>query len=86
MHTETTLSDKHPAPYPVQLPFNCIRFYTFEQEIVVDPFGGAGTTMIAAHQLNRKARLIEIDPRYVQASIDRFKQLYPNEAVKINGN
>jgi DNA modification methylase len=82
MHTETTLGQEHPAPFPVQLPFNCIRFYSYENEIVVDPFAGAATTMIAAEQLGRKGRMLEMDPLYVQVAVNRYKKMFPNKAVK----
>jgi DNA modification methylase len=79
MMTETTLGREHPAPFPVQLPFNCIRFFTFEEETVLDPFLGSGTTILAADQLNRKGYGIEIDPVYVSLAIDRYL-LYKPEA------
>jgi len=84
MHTETTLSGNHPAPFPIQLPFNCIRFYTMEDEIVVDPFGGTGTTLLAAEQLRRKARIIELDPQYVQITVDRWKRMFKQPVKCIN--
>jgi len=82
IHTETTLSKHHPAPYPLQLPFNCIRFYTFKDEIVVDPFVGSGTTILAAEQLGRKTRCIELDPEYAQVIINRYKNMFPNQKIK----
>jgi site-specific DNA-methyltransferase (adenine-specific) len=83
MMTETTLSGEHPAPFPVQLPFNCIRFFSFEGERVVDCFHGFGTSMIAADQLNRKYYGIEMDPNYVSGSIERFLMYKPNAKMEI---
>lgn len=52
---------------------------------VYDPFLGSGTTMVAAHQLNRKCYGMEIDPKYCQVIIDRMLKLDPGVEVKING-
>ena len=50
-----------------------------------DCFCGTGTTMVAAHQLNRRCYGMELDPKYCQVIIDRMKKLDPNLSVKING-
>ena len=52
---------------------------------VYDPFLGSGTTMVAAHQLNRKCYGMEIDPKYCQVIIDRMKKLDPSIVIKKNG-
>ena len=83
MMTETTLGGNHPAPFPVQLPFNCIRFFTLEEESVIDPFMGSGTTLIAADQLKRKAYGIELDPSYVSLAIDRYLLYKPDGKFEI---
>ena len=54
-------------------------------EAVVDCFMGTGTTMVAAHQLNRKCYGMELDPKYCQVIIDRMQKLDPALSVKING-
>ena len=83
MMTETTLGKDHPAPFPVQLPYNCIRFFSFEGESVVDPFMGSGTTMIAADQIKRKFYGIELDPEYVSLAIERYLLYNPSAKLKI---
>ena len=83
MHTETTLSSDHPAPFPTQLPFNCIRFFSFENEKIIDPFHGSGSSMIASNQLNRKYFGIEIDPNYCSLSIERYLIYKPNAKLEI---
>ncbi len=83
MMTETTLGREHPAPFPVQLPFNCIRFFTFEGESIIDPFMGSGTSIIAADQLNRKGFGIEMDPNYVSLAIDRYLLYKPDAKFEI---
>lgn len=52
---------------------------------VYDPFLGSGTTMVAAHQLNRKCYGMELDPKYCQVIVDRMRKLDPNILIKKNG-
>ena len=53
--------------------------------IVLDPFLGSGSTMVAAHQLNRRCYGMEIDPKYCQVIIDRMLKLDPTIKIKRNG-
>ncbi|WP_247380094.1 MULTISPECIES: DNA methyltransferase [unclassified Bradyrhizobium] len=71
----------HPTVKPVALIADAIRDCTNEHDIVLDPFGGAGTTMIAAERTRRRARLIEIDPGYVDVTIRRWQHLTGKTAV-----
>ena len=48
----------------------------------MDPFGGSGTTMIAAHKSGRKARLIELDPKYVDVIVRRWQDWTGQEATR----
>jgi DNA modification methylase len=52
---------------------------------VYDPFLGSGTTMVAAHQLNRKCYGMELDPKYCQVIVDRMLKLDPSLEIKRNG-
>ena len=54
-------------------------------DIVLDSFCGSGTTIIACEQLGRKARCMELDPRYCDVIIARWEKLTGKEAVKIYG-
>lgn len=71
----------HPTVKPVALIADAIRDCTNEHDIVLDPFGGAGTTLIAAERTRRRARLIEIDPSYVDVTIRRWQHLTGKAAV-----
>jgi site-specific DNA-methyltransferase (adenine-specific) len=76
---------EHPTMKPVELIAYQIKNSSKSGEIVLDAFGGSGTTMVASHQLERRARLMEIDPKYCQVIVDRMLKLEPNIVVKING-
>lgn len=62
----------HPTVKPLPMIIDAILDVTHQGEVVLDPFGGSGTTLIAAERTNRIARLIEIDPKYVDVTLHRF--------------
>ena len=64
----------HPAPFPVELPLRCIKLYTFEKDVVLDPFMGSGTTAVAAILSNRKFVGYEIEEEYVRLAEKRIKE------------
>ena len=75
----------HPATFPVELPSEYIKAMTNENQIVAESFTGSGSTMVAAHQLNRKCYGMELDPKYCQVIVDRMHKLDPSLEIKING-
>jgi len=75
-------SKLHPTMKPVELCVRAIGNSSLPDEIVLDPFAGAGSTLIACEQLDRQGYMIEIDPRYCQIIIDRFKAYTGQEAIK----
>jgi DNA modification methylase len=58
---------------PVELVERCIRNSTKPGQTVLDPFGGSGTTLIAAEKSGRTARLMELDPKYVDVIVRRWQ-------------
>jgi site-specific DNA-methyltransferase (adenine-specific) len=62
----------HPAPFPVELPRRCIKLFSFVGDVVLDPFLGSGSTLLACLQTNRKGIGIEIDPSYCQLAKERL--------------
>ena len=76
---------EHPTMKPVELFGYLVTNSSKAGDIVIDAFGGSGTTMVACEQLNRKARVIEFDPKYCQVIIDRMIKLNPNILIKKNG-
>lgn len=67
------LRTQHPAPYPVEVPRRLIRMFSFVGDTVVDPFGGTGTTALAAMDGGRNSISVEIDPGYVDLMAERLK-------------
>jgi DNA modification methylase len=82
---EKGLRELHTCPKPVKLFEAIIEPMTENGSIVLEMFGGSGTTLVCCHQINRKARAIEIDPKYCQVIIDRMIKLDPSLEVKRNG-
>ncbi len=54
----------HPAPFPIELPRRCVKLFSYVGDVVLDPFNGSGTTLIAAVSNNRKGIGIEVDKKY----------------------
>jgi site-specific DNA-methyltransferase (adenine-specific) len=69
----------HPAPYPIELPYRLIQLYTFEGDVVLDPFCGSGTTCLAAMRTGRHYLGYEIRPDYVKLAEKRIKELRGQE-------
>jgi len=67
-------NDLHPTMKPVALVERAIRNSSKSRDIVLDPFGGSGTTLIACEKTGRSARLIELDPKYVDVVVSRWEQ------------
>ncbi|WP_019560055.1 site-specific DNA-methyltransferase [Caldimonas manganoxidans] len=73
----------HPAVFPVALPQFVIEAYTDPGDVVFEPFGGSGTTMLAAERTGRVCRSVEIAPEYVDVAIERFRQNHPGVPVTL---
>ena len=75
--------DLHPTMKPVALVENCLKDGTIKGDIVLDVFGGSGTTIIACERQDRCARLMEIDPHYCDVIIARWEKMTGEKAIKI---
>jgi site-specific DNA-methyltransferase (adenine-specific) len=62
----------HPAPFPLELPKRCIKLFSYVGDIVLDPFVGSGTTLIAAYLLKRKAIGVDISRKYCEIAKNRL--------------
>ena len=71
----------HPAPFPVELPYRCIQLYTFEQEVILDPFCGVGTTAIAALKTNRHFICLDFDADYVETAQKRINEYFNSNTM-----
>lgn len=73
----------HPTPKPINLICNELRISSNEGSIIVDLFGGSGSTLIACEQLSRKCYMMELDPHYCDVILARWEKLTGQTATKI---
>jgi DNA modification methylase len=70
--TDDHKKDGHPAAFPVELPWRCIKMHSDKGGIVLEPFSGSGTTIIACRQSERVCYAMEYEPKYVDLSVKRY--------------
>ncbi len=75
----------HSTQKPVDLPMRMIKNSSRPLQIVLDPFGGSGSTLIACELSKRKARIMELDPKYADVIITRWKNITGKEPVREDG-
>lgn len=73
----------HTTPKPVSLIGKAIKNSSIKNQLIIDVFGGSGSTLIAAEQKGRKARLMELDPHYCDVIVARWEKLTGKKAVKV---
>lgn len=78
--TESAIRVGHPAPFPVELPYRLIQLYTFEGDVVLDPFCGSGTTCVAALKTGRHYIGFDNNPEYVELARRRIAET--NDALR----
>ncbi len=78
-------NDLHPTMKPVALVERAIRNSSKSRDIVFDPFGGSGTTLIAADRAGRRARLVELDPKYADVIVRRWQD-QTGQMAKLEGS
>lgn len=81
--TESNPGKTHSAPFPVKIPATAASCYSSKGAVVLDPFLGSGTTMIACENLERKCRGMEIDPGYVAVCLQRYKDTFPDKEIQL---
>jgi site-specific DNA-methyltransferase (adenine-specific) len=69
---ESAVRVQHPAPFPVELPQKLMELYTYQGDLVVDPFAGSGSTLVAAARCGRDAVGYDLDERYVKIALARL--------------
>ncbi len=76
-------SRDHPTMKPPELVERCVRNSTRRGDLVLDPFGGSGSTLVACEAAGRAARLIELDPRYCDVVVARWERLTGRRAQRV---
>ena len=82
-HKGRGIETEHPAVFPVALPEFLLRAYTDEGDMVFEPFGGSGTTILAGQRTGRRVRAVELAPAYVDLAIARWRMLHPDLPVTL---
>ncbi len=77
-------NDLHPTMKPVELVERAVRNSSKSRDIVLDPFGGSGSTLIACEKSGRRARLIELDPKYVDVIVRRWQAFTGKQATRVS--
>ena len=77
-------NDLHPTMKPVELVERALRNSSRPGNVVLDPFGGSGTTLIAAEKSGRIARLIELDPKYADVIVRRWQDWSGKQAIRVD--
>ncbi|PWI47222.1 hypothetical protein CEE45_12890 [Candidatus Heimdallarchaeota archaeon B3_Heim] len=80
--TESAKRIGHPAPFPIELPYRLIQLYSFQEDIVLDPFMGSGQTAIAALKSSRRFVGYDINQDYVDLANRRVKQFKDEQSRK----
>lgn len=73
-------NDYHPTQKPVELPERAITNSSKNGQIIMDLFGGSGSTLIACEKTGRKARLMELDPKYCDVIVKRWEDFTGKKA------
>lgn len=79
-------SEEHPTMKPVELVARAITNSSKKGDIVIDLFGGSGTTLIASEQTDRCCRMMELDPKYVDVIVNRWEEFTGEKAELINAD
>jgi len=74
INPETRLKKKHPAPFPIEIPWRIVKLWSFVGDIILDPFMGSGTTGVACILMGRNFIGIEIDEEYLNIAEQRIEE------------
>ena len=81
-HFKRDIKNPHATPKPIELCARAINSSSRKEELILDLFGGSGSTLITCEQLSRTCFMMELDPIYCQIIIDRWEKLTGKEAIK----
>jgi DNA modification methylase len=82
MPPESAKRVNHPAPFPVELPERLIRLYTYAGDLVLDPFMGSGSTLVAAARTGRRCAGYDLDDEYVEIARGRVAEVGPGTLLR----
>ena len=82
--SEDTKTRLHPTQKSIRVCGSIIGKYSQYQEIILDPFGGSGSTLIACEQLKRKCYMMEISPQYIDVIISRWEKFTGKTAIQLS--
>lgn len=85
-HKARGIEVEHPAVFPVALAEHVLAAFTDAGDVCFEPFSGSGTTLVAAQRLGRRCRAIDLAPAYVDVALRRFRQLFPDVPVTLDGD
>ena len=85
-HKARGIETQHPAVFPTALPAFVMNAYSDDGDVIYEPFSGSGSTIIAGQQTGRRVRAIELAPAYVEVTLRRFRLLYPDVPVVLEGD
>ena len=74
----------HPASFPSEIPKRCIKAFTHNNDLVLDPFMGSGTTLVAAKELGRKAIGIDIEEKYCEIAVNRIEKAIKRDRMSFH--
>ena len=84
-HKARGIEVEHPAVFPTALVEHMIAAFTDEGEVCYEPFGGSGTSIVAAERLGRRCLAMDLAPEYVDVAVRRWNQLYPDQPARLEG-
>ena len=85
-HKARGIETEHPAVFPVKLPEFVMQAYSDEGAVIYEPFAGSGTSLVAGEWTGRKVGAIELAPAYVDVALLRWRQLFPDQPVTLDGD
>ena len=83
--TTVRANKEHPAMFPVELPWRCIKMHSDRGGSILEPFSGSGTTIIAAEQTERRCYAMELSPVYCDLAVKRWEVFTGAKAVRLEG-
>jgi len=83
--TTVRANKEHPAMFPVELPWRCIKMHSDRGGSILEPFSGSGTTIIAAEQTERRCYAMELSPVYCDLAVNRWEAFTGAKAVRLEG-